>query len=80
MSDDVAMYRVRLLYTESGDYASCTATTVALNTKTYYQQIIETLIYAAMGTRPDITFAATILSQFNNKPTKEHIKYAKYVL
>ena len=24
--DDLAMYRVRLLYTESGGYASCTAT------------------------------------------------------
>ena len=53
---------------------------VALDTKTYYQQIIRTLIYAAIGTRPDIAFSATILSQFNNNPTKEHIKYAKYVL
>ena len=30
---------------------------VALDTKTYYQQIIRTLIYAAIGTRPDIAFA-----------------------
>ena len=52
---------------------------VALNTKTYYQQIIGTLIYAAIGTRPDISFAATQLSQFNNNPMKEHMKYAKYV-
>ena len=50
---------------------------VALDTKTYCQQIIRTLIYAAIGTRPDITFAAMRLSQFNNNPTKEHIKYAK---
>ena len=35
---------------------------VALNTKTYYQQIIRTLIYAAMGTKPNITFAAMRLS------------------
>ena len=53
---------------------------VALNTKTYYQQIIRMLIYAAIGTRPNITFAATRLSQFNNNPTEEHIKYAKYIL
>ena len=53
---------------------------VAINTKTYYQQIIGTLIYAAIGTRPDITFVATRLSRFNNNPTEEHIKYAKYVL
>ena len=53
---------------------------VALNTKTYYQQIIGTLIYAAIGTRPNITLAATRLSRFNNNPTEEHIKYTKYVL
>ena len=53
---------------------------VALDTKTYYQHIIGTLIYATIGTRPNITFAATRLSQFNNNPTKEHIKYAKYIL
>ena len=53
---------------------------VALNTKTYYQQIIRTLIYATIGTRPDIAFAAMRLSRFNNNPTKEHIKYTKYVL
>ena len=33
-----------------------------------------------IGTRPDITFAAMRLSRFNNNPTKEHMKYAKYVL
>ena len=53
---------------------------VALDTKTYHQQIIRTLIYAAIGTRPDIAFTATRLSQFNNNPTKEHMKYAKYIL
>ena len=53
---------------------------VALNTKTYYHQIIGTLIYAAIGTRPDIAFVAMRLSQFNNNPTQEHIKYTKYVL
>ena len=50
---------------------------VALDTKTYYQQIIGTLIYATMGTRPDIAFAAM---RFNYNPTEEHIKYAKYIL
>ena len=34
----------------------------ALDTKTYYQQKIGTLIYATIGTRPDITFAAMRLS------------------
>ena len=53
---------------------------VAFDTKTYYQQIIGTLIYATIGTRPNITFVATRLSRFNNNPMQEHIKYAKYVL
>ena len=53
---------------------------VALDTKTYYQQIIGTLIYATIGTRPDIAFVATRLSRFNNNPTQGHIKYAKYIL
>ena len=53
---------------------------VAIDTKTYYHQIIGTLIYATIGTRPDITFAAMRLSWFNNNPMKEHIEYAKYVL
>ena len=34
--------------------------------------MIGTLIYAAIGTRPDITFAAMRLSQYNNNPTEEH--------
>ena len=53
---------------------------VTLDTKTFYQQIIRTLIYAAIGTRPNITFVATRLSRFNNNPMQEHIKYAKYIL
>ena len=36
--------------------------------------------HTAMGTRPDITFEAMRLSWFNNNPTQEYIKYAKYVL
>ena len=53
---------------------------VALNTKTYYQQIIGTLIYAAIGTRPNIAFVAMRSSQFNNNLTQEHIKHTKYML
>ena len=35
---------------------------VALNTMTYYQQIIGTLIHAAISTRPNIAFVAMRLS------------------
>ena len=43
-------------------------------TKTYYQQIIRTLIYATIS-RPDITITATQSSQYNNNPVETHIKY-----
>ena len=46
-------------------------------TKTHFQQIIRTLIYATIGTRPNIAFAAT---QYNNNPSELHIKCAKHVL
>ena len=46
---------------------------VALDTKTYYQQIIRTLIYAAIGTRPDIAFVAMRLLQFNNNPMQDQV-------
>ena len=49
-------------------------------TRTYYQQMIGILIYTAISTRPNIAFSATRLSQYNNNPTEEHLRYAKYVL
>ena len=50
------------------------------NLRTEYQQLIGTLLYAALGTRPNIAFTVTQLSQFNSDPTEEHLRYAKYVL
>lgn len=37
-------------------------------------------MYNAIGTRPDIAFAAQALSQFNTKPTQVHWTAAKHVL
>ena len=48
--------------------------------QTLYQQMIGTLLYAALGTRPDIAYAVTRLSRYNQNPRAEHINYAKYVL
>lgn len=45
-----------------------------------YQELIGSLIYLSQGTSPDITFATTYLSQFNNKCTKQHWREAKHVL
>jgi len=42
--------------------------------------MIGTLLYAALGTRPDISYAVTRLSRYNQNPLAEHINYAKYAL
>ena len=47
---------------------------------TRYQQLIGTLLYASIGTCPDIAFAVTRLSRYNTNPTDEHHKYAQYIL
>ena len=47
---------------------------------TRYQQLIGTLLYASIGTRPDIAFAVTRLSRYNTNPTDEHHRYTQYIL
>lgn len=44
------------------------------------QEILGTLMYACIGTRPDATYAANYLSRFQSTPTNELIKYSKRVL
>src|SRR5258706_3647718 len=44
-----------------------------------YQQIVGSLMYTVIGTRPDITFTVTRLSQFLTKPTKNHFGAIKHV-
>ena len=45
-----------------------------------YQSLIGSLLYATLGTRPDIDFAVTRLSKYNANPSDAHWNYAKYVL
>ena len=45
-----------------------------------YQELIGSLLYAARGTRPDISFAVQHLSQFLSNPSIEHWTQAKRVL
>jgi len=45
-----------------------------------YMSIIGSLMYTALGTRPDITFAVTKLSQYNHDPRTTHMTAAKRVL
>lgn len=45
-----------------------------------YQELIGALMYAAMGTRPDIAHAISALSQFNSCHKGEHWAAAKRML
>ena len=50
------------------------------NFRTEYQQLIGTLLYIALGSRPDIGYAVTKLSQFSSNPSNVHLHGAKHVL
>src|SRR5271154_4621160 len=41
--------------------------------RSYFQQIIGSLLYLALGTRPDIAFAVIKLSQMSTNPSDQHI-------
>ncbi len=45
-----------------------------------YQSIIGTLLYVMLGTRPDISFAVTRLSSFNQNPSQLHLNAARHIL
>ena len=48
--------------------------------RSHYQQLIGSLMYAMIGTRPDIAYAVTRLAQFSSNPSQDHLKAAKHVL
>src|SRR6266852_8333127 len=45
-----------------------------------YQQVIGSLLYVQIGTRPDISFAVSRLAQYASNPSAQHLNLAKYVL
>ena len=45
-----------------------------------YREIVGSLIYVMTGTRPDLCFVITMLSQHMAKPVKAHLGMAKHVL
>lgn len=47
--------------------------------RTHYQQVIGSLLYLMLGTRPDIAFAVTKMSQFASNPSEEHYQKALYI-
>ena len=44
--------------------------------RSLYQQVIGSLLYLMLGTRPDICFAVTKMSQFASNPSQEHLDKA----
>ena len=47
---------------------------------TLYREIVGSLIYIMVGTRPDLSHTVTKLSQFMSDPTVFHLNVAKHVL
>jgi len=45
-----------------------------------YQAIVSSLMYAALATRPDISFAVAALCRYNSRPFTSHLTAAKGVL
>lgn len=44
------------------------------------QQLIGSLNWLSLSTRPDIATITNILSKYTSKPTPQHIQHAKYVI
>jgi len=42
-----------------------------------YQAVVESLMYAALATRPDILYAVAALSRYNSRPFTSHMTAAK---
>jgi hypothetical protein len=45
----------------------------------HFQQVIGSLLYIMLGTRPDIAFAVTKLSQHAANPSEDHLSRALYI-
>lgn len=46
----------------------------------YHQQIIGSILYAPMTTRPDIAYVVSLLCTLSSNPSGAHIYYAKRLL
>lgn len=44
-----------------------------------YQQVIGSLLYIMIGTRPDIAYAVTKMAQYSANPSREHLNKALYI-
>ena len=62
-------------YSQEANEGQCTP-----EQRTYYQSIIGSLLYLALGTRPDITYAVIMMSQFSANPSETHITKALHIV
>lgn len=46
----------------------------------WYQSVIGSILYAMLGTRPDMAYATIRLSHYNSNPSQAHIAAAKHLL
>ena len=49
------------------------------DTRHKFQQLISSLLYIMLGTRPDIAYAVTKLLQFAANPSQDHLNKALYI-
>ena len=45
-----------------------------------YTNAVRSLMYAMIGTRPDIAYGVSLVSRFMSKPSKDHWKAVKWLL
>ena len=64
---------------ETGKSFTASSDSEGIDTQVY-QSVVGSLIYASICTRPDLTFAVRVLSQFMSKPGPEHWVGVKRVL
>jgi hypothetical protein len=62
-------------YTQEPNLGTCTS-----ERRTYYQSVIGSLLYLALGTRPDITYAVIMMSQFSANPSETHVTKALHIV
>ena len=46
----------------------------------HYQSLIGSLLYVQIGTRPDVSYAVSHLTQYAANPSPQHLKLAQYIL
>lgn len=59
------------------DHSPKSTTEIARMAKVPYQEAVGKLMYAALGTRPDIAYAVQVLSRFTKAPGEAHWEAVK---